>query len=159
MVSDIPAGEGKNDNLFLQCVLTSQDQFLKRGLSHQPQTRWMDTWMYSWVLLVPLAGYTVCNCSSPPPPPPPPHSVSKPDQRVSDTQETETERQVAVGKGGEGGGRGAESYDRRKKAWSSINHSILSAKKFLSRSRPSISNTHWIWGDLKKNGWYLIVLA
>ncbi len=34
-----------------------------------------------------------------------------------------------------GGGRGAESYDR-KKAWSSINHSILSAVKYLPSCQP-----------------------
>jgi hypothetical protein len=41
---------------------------------------------------------------------------------------TEKERQLAYGRGGErgeGGGRGAESYNR-KKAWSYVNHSILS---------------------------------
>jgi hypothetical protein len=37
----------------------------------------------------------------------------------------EKERQVAEGKGGGGSVRGVESYDR-KKAWSSINHSVLS---------------------------------
>jgi hypothetical protein len=38
---------------------------------------------------------------------------------------TEKERQLADGREGGWGGRGAESYDR-KKAWSSIDHSILS---------------------------------
>jgi hypothetical protein len=38
---------------------------------------------------------------------------------------TKKERQLAAGRGREGGGRGAKSYDR-KKAWSSINHSIPS---------------------------------
>jgi hypothetical protein len=38
----------------------------------------------------------------------------------------EKERHLADEREGEGGGRGAESYDR-KKAWPSINHSLLSA--------------------------------
>ncbi len=33
---------------------------------------------------------------------------------------------------GEGGGRGANTYDC-KKAWPSINHSVLSASKYLAR--------------------------
>jgi hypothetical protein len=37
----------------------------------------------------------------------------------------EKERQLADGRGGKGDGRGAKSYER-KKAWSSINHSIPS---------------------------------
>jgi hypothetical protein len=37
---------------------------------------------------------------------------------------------VLTGKGGREGGRGAESYDH-KNAWSSINHSIISALKIL----------------------------
>jgi hypothetical protein len=40
-------------------------------------------------------------------------------------EKTEKDRQFADGRGGNGGGRGAESYDR-KKACSSINNSIIS---------------------------------
>jgi len=47
---------------------------------------------------------------------------------TGDTRKTEKERQLADGRGWEGGGRGAESYDRNK-AWSSINHTILSGLK------------------------------
>ena len=47
---------------------------------------------------------------------------------VSSTRKTLKERQVVKGEGGEGGGRGAESYDR-KKAWSSINLLILTDVK------------------------------
>jgi hypothetical protein len=57
-------------------------------------------------------------------PRPPPLS---PDSKL-DTgahSKTEKERQLLMGEGGGRGGRGAESYDR-KKAWPSINHSILS---------------------------------
>ncbi len=42
----------------------------------------------------------------------------------------EKARQFAHRRGGEEGGRGAESYDG-KKAWSSINYSILSVRCFL----------------------------
>jgi hypothetical protein len=52
----------------------------------------------------------------------PPSSVSKLDPQQ--TGKTEKERQLAEGREGEGGGRGAESNDR-KKAWSSINYFIL----------------------------------
>jgi hypothetical protein len=40
-------------------------------------------------------------------------------------RQTEKQSQLADGRGGEGGGRGADLYNR-KKAWSSINHSIFS---------------------------------
>jgi hypothetical protein len=41
-------------------------------------------------------------------------------------RKTEKQRQVADRRGGEGGGRVAESYGHKNKAWSSINHQILS---------------------------------
>ncbi len=50
---------------------------------------------------------------------------------TGDTQKIEKERQLAHWKGGEGGGRGADSYDR-KKACPSINHSILSGLYILT---------------------------
>ncbi len=45
--------------------------------------------------------------------------------RLATHRKTEKERQLADVRGGEGGGHGAESYDR-KRLWPSINHSILS---------------------------------
>jgi hypothetical protein len=48
--------------------------------------------------------------------------------RLATHRNTEKERQLAPGRGGERGGRRAESSDR-KKAWSSINHSILSGAR------------------------------
>ncbi len=56
-------------------------------------------------------------------PPQPARKKSRP----ATHRKTEEESQLD---GGEGGERGAESYDRRK-AWSSINHSILSAAQYL----------------------------
>ncbi len=56
-----------------------------------------------------------------PPPPAPLSSVCS----TGDTQEDWERETICWGEMGEGGGRGAKSYDR-KKAWSSINHSILS---------------------------------
>ncbi len=44
-------------------------------------------------------------------------------------RKTEKERQLADGRGREGGGRGAISYDC-KKAWASIYHSILTALQY-----------------------------
>ncbi len=61
-------------------------------------------------------------------------SVSKLDRRQTGSQK---ERQLADGMGG---GRGAESYDR-KKAWSSMNYSILSG--FMS----NLSQYCLIWPD------------
>jgi hypothetical protein len=46
--------------------------------------------------------------------------------RPATHRKTEKERQLAHGRGGEGGGRGTESF-YRKEAWASTNHSILSA--------------------------------
>jgi hypothetical protein len=91
--------------------------------------------------------------------PPFPHPPLPLVSSTGDTQE-DGERETSCCR--ERGSRGwARSRIYRKKARSSLNHSILSAKKcseeFLSASRPSISNTYWIWGDLKKNGWYWIV--
>jgi hypothetical protein len=57
---------------------------------------------------------------------PSPSPVSKLDRRHKGPRKTEKERQLAEGRRWvAGGGRGAESHDC-KKAWSSINHSILS---------------------------------
>jgi hypothetical protein len=57
---------------------------------------------------------------APRPPPPPLPSVSL------TTTHMKTEKEIQLtGEGGQGGGRGAESYDR-KKVRASINHSILS---------------------------------
>ncbi len=52
-----------------------------------------------------------------------------------DTLKTVKEIQLAAGKEGKEGGVGAESYDR-KKAWSSINHSILSACTTIAHAAP-----------------------
>ncbi len=51
---------------------------------------------------------------------------------------------LLTGGGGEGGGREAESYDR-KKAWSSINHSILSG------SNPLTARMCWLEKELSSN--------
>ncbi len=71
---------------------------------------------------------------------------------------------------GEGGGRGAESYDR-KKAWSSINHSILSdsltniVEKQCSGSVPvwygsgSCSSLQWLPRCQQKISFFLICFA
>jgi hypothetical protein len=72
-------------------------------------------------------------------PSPPPRSVSRPATHMK----TKKERQLADGRGGGGGGyggeQGAESYDR-KKAWYSVNHSILYALI------PSLSGyLHMVW--------------
>jgi hypothetical protein len=56
--------------------------------------------------------------------------------RPAKHRKTEKERQLADGRRrGEGGGRGTESYDC-KKAWSSINHSILSYRYLLNNLLP-----------------------
>ncbi len=60
-----------------------------------------------------------------PRPPPPPFPVSKLGRRHK-RRLSEKERQLADNRGRGRGGRGAESYER-KKAWSFINRSILSA--------------------------------
>jgi hypothetical protein len=61
---------------------------------------------------------------SAPRPPPPLPPVSKLDRRHTEIK-SEKRGNLRTGERGEGGGRGAQSYDQ--KAWSSINHSILSA--------------------------------
>jgi hypothetical protein len=61
---------------------------------------------------------------------PPPSPVSKLDPRH--TGRLRKRDNMLPGKREEWGGRGAESYDR-KKAWPSINHSLLSAHISLSR--------------------------
>ncbi len=66
----------------------------------------------------------------PPQPPPPPRKHARP----ATHRKTEKERQLVDGIGGEGDGRGAESYDH-KKAWSSINHSIISCRCAKSYQR------------------------
>jgi hypothetical protein len=66
----------------------------------------------------------------PPPTSPPPscHEAGPATHR-----KTGKERQLVDGRSGEGGGRGAESYDSKKakKAWTSISHSILSVLEDL----------------------------
>jgi hypothetical protein len=59
-----------------------------------------------------------------------PHTIPSPPLPTV-SWKTEEDRQLADGRGGKGGGRGAESYVH-KKAWSNINHSILSAGNVLS---------------------------
>ncbi len=84
-----------------------------------------------------------------PRPLPPPVSVSKLERATH--RKIEIERQLAHGKGGEEGGRGAESYDR-KKAWSSVNHSILSGLWLVIYC----NFTHW---NLKKTPLVVILLS
>ncbi len=61
--------------------------------------------------------------SAPRPPPPSPSPV--PVSELATYKNIEKEGRFADGRRGGGGGRGVDSYDR-KKDWSSINHSILS---------------------------------
>ncbi len=65
-----------------------------------------------------------------PPPPPPLQSISL----TSDTQEDWERETTYWQERGKGGGRGAESDDG-KKAWSSINHSILSTPRHEESKR------------------------
>jgi hypothetical protein len=55
-----------------------------------------------------------------------PLPLSRQKGRPAAHRKTEKDRQLAHGRGGEGGGRGTESFDRRE-AWAFTNHSILSA--------------------------------
>ncbi len=74
------------------------------------------------------------NDLAPRPPPVPSVSSNKP----------QNERQLADGRGGRGGGQGAESYDS-KKAWSSINHSILSDAGYIIEQHHAVSfNRGWL---------------
>ncbi len=63
--------------------------------------------------------------SAPRPRPPPTPLSPRKARPLATHRKTEKERQDAAARRGEGGGSGADSYDRQKR-WPSINHSILS---------------------------------